>query len=170
MHVLLLTARDAVPDRVAGLDAGADDYLPKPFDFDELVARIRALARRGHGQKNPRLDLGGGILLDTAARSVTRDGEPLASPLTPREYALLEFLAFRRGNVVSRTEIEQHIYDDRVEPMSNVVDAAICNLRRKVDAPGQPRSLIQTRRGMGYVLVPLGVTDDATAPSAGGQR
>ena len=151
VHVLILTARDAVPDRVAGLRAGADDYLPKPFAFDELLARIEALARRHYGEKSPQIAVGD-LVIHTASRSVTRDGVPMS--LTSREYALLEFLALRRDQVVSRTEIESRIYDDRAEPMSNVVDAAVCILRKKIDTPGQP-SLIQTRRGMGYCLSTL---------------
>jgi DNA-binding response OmpR family regulator len=147
-HVLILTARDKVEDRVRGLQLGADDYLVKPFNFLELVARIQALARRAHGIKTPRITLGE-LLIDTSACTVTRAGEPIE--LTPREYALLEFLTFRRGQVVSRTQIEQHIYDDRVELASNVVDSTICMLRRKVDRPGVT-SLIQTRRGLGYIL------------------
>lgn len=147
-HVLILSAKDSTPDKIAGLDCGADDYLAKPFDFDELVARLRALARRSHQSKNPLVDLGR-LQIDTVARNVFRDGQKIE--LTPREYALLEYLVFRRNQVVSRTEIEAHIYDDRVEPMSNVVDAAICILRRKIDPPGES-SMIQTRRGMGYVL------------------
>jgi len=146
--VLILSAKDSTPDKIAGLDCGADDYLAKPFDFDELVARLRALARRSHQSKNPLVDLGR-LQIDTVARNVFRDGQKIE--LTPREYALLEYLVFRRNQVVSRTEIEAHIYDDRVEPMSNVVDAAICILRRKIDHSGEP-SMIQTRRGMGYVL------------------
>ena len=121
-HVLMLTARDTVADRVTGLEAGADDYLIKPFAMEELLARVQ----------------------------VQREGNVIT--LKPREYALLEFLAFRQGNVVSRSDIEHHIYDERVEPSSNVVDSAMCILRKKIDVAGQP-SLIQTRRGMGYVLV-----------------
>src|SRR3954451_13167927 len=111
-HVLVLTARDAVEDRVIGLSAGADDYLVKPFAFEELVARIRALARRRHGAKNPVLTVGE-LKIDTAARTATTSGR--AVELSPREYALLEYLALRHGSVVSRTEIESHIYDDRAE-------------------------------------------------------
>jgi DNA-binding response OmpR family regulator len=147
-HVLILTARDAVEDRVKGLRAGADDYLVKPFAFDELLARIEALVRRRHGVKRPRIAVGP-LEIDTAARAVSRDGKPVS--LGPREYALLEYLAAHRGQVVTRSEIEAHIYDDRSEPMSNVVDSAICALRRRIDVPGKP-SLIVTRRGMGYIL------------------
>jgi DNA-binding response OmpR family regulator len=147
-HVLVLTARDTVDDRVKGLRAGADDYLVKPFAFDELLARVEALTRRRHNAKNPRIELGE-LVIDRAARTVRRGDTPV--DLSPREYALLEYLAVRRGAVVSRTEIEEHLYDSRAEPMSNVVDAAVYALRKKIDPPSGP-SLVQTRRGMGYVL------------------
>lgn len=147
-HVLVLTARDTVEDRVRGLRTGADDYLVKPFAFDELLARIEALVRRRHGRKNPRIEIGA-LVLDSAARTVTVDGQPVELP--PREYALLEYLAARQGAVVSRTEIEAHIYDERAGPISNVVDAAVYAVRRKIDPANGP-SYIQTRRGMGYVL------------------
>ena len=147
-HVLLLTAKDTVEDRVRGLHAGADDYLVKPFAFDELLARVQALARRAHGVKHPLVKVGD-LQLDTSKRSVARAGSPIE--LRPREFALLEYLAMRTGQVVTRTEIEAHIYDDLVEPMSNVVESAIYALRKKIDPPGGP-SFIQTRRGMGYVL------------------
>lgn len=147
-HVLLLTAKDTVADRVTGLRSGADDYLVKPFSFDELLARIEALIRRCHGLKNPVLRVGE-LLIDTAARLVSRGGAVIE--LFPREYALLEYLATRVGQVVTRTDIEAHIYDERVEPLSNVVDSAICALRRKIDQPGAA-SMIVTRRRMGYVL------------------
>jgi DNA-binding response OmpR family regulator len=147
-HVLILTARDTVDDRVRGLQAGADDFLVKPFAFAELVARVQALVRRRHGTKNPRLSVGP-LEIDTAARSVVRDGAPLA--LTPREYALLEYLAARRGQVVTRDEIEAHLYDGRVELASNAVDSAVCALRRRLDLPGRA-SFIETRRGVGYLF------------------
>jgi len=147
-HVLILTAKDTVDERVEGLRRGADDYLIKPFAFEELVARVQALVRRRYNSKNPRLSLGP-LEIDTAARQAWRRGEPL--DLAPREYALLEYLALRAGSVVARAEIEDHIYDERAEPMSNVVDAAVCALRRKIDDPGQP-SRIQTRRGQGYMM------------------
>ena len=147
-HVLILTAKDTIEDRVLGLQTGADDYLIKPFAFDELLARVQALARRRHGVKNPVVSIGE-LRIDTNARVVRRGERPIE--LSAREYALLEYLAARQGHVVSRTDIEQHIYDERVEPMSNVVDAAVYALRKKIDPPGGP-SLIQTRRGMGYVL------------------
>lgn len=147
-HVLILTAKDTVPDRVRGLEQGADDYLVKPFAFEELLARVQALVRRKYGEKQGRLAIGG-LIIDTVRRVVMRNGETLE--LRPREYALLELLALRQGEVVSRSEIEQHIYDELAEPMSNVVDSAICLLRKKIDAAEGP-SLIQTRRGMGYVM------------------
>jgi DNA-binding response OmpR family regulator len=147
-QVLILTAKDTVDDRVRGLKIGADDYLVKPFAFDELLARIQALVRRRHGKKNPRIEIGP-LALDTSARTVTVEGRPIG--LTPREYVLLEYLAYHQGRVVSRTQIEQHIYDDATELMSNVVDSTICALRRKIELPGSA-PLIQTRRGMGYSL------------------
>jgi len=147
-HVLLLTARDAIDDKVTGLNAGADDFLGKPFALEELLARVQALGRRRYGHKNPRI-LVGGLEIDSARRRVSRDGAAIDVP--PREYALLEYLAFRRGRVVTRGEIEEHIYDGRADPMSNVVDSAICALRRRIDLPGKP-SLIETRRGFGYTL------------------
>jgi DNA-binding response OmpR family regulator len=147
-HVLILTAKDTVEDRVHGLQAGADDYLVKPFAFEELLARVQALARRAHGVKTSQIVLGD-LVVDLAARTVRRADRLI--DLRPREYALLELLALRRGEVVSRSEIEHHIYDDRAEPMSNVVDAAVYALRKKIDVPGR-LSLIQTRRGMGYLI------------------
>ena len=141
-HVLILTAKDTVNDCVLGLRSGADDYLVKPFALAELLARVAALARRSANQKNPLLTLGPRLVIDTASRTVMRDGEPVN--MTPREYALLEYLAQRRGAVVTRTEIEIHIYDSMAEPMSNVIDSAICAVRRKIDLPGARRRF---RRG-----------------------
>jgi len=147
-HVLLLTAKDTVQDRVRGLGLGADDYLVKPFAFEELLARVQALCRRSYGQKQTRLVIGD-LELDLTRKSVRRAGQSIR--LKPREYALLEHLALRRGQVVSRREIESHIYDELVEPMSNVVDSAICSLRKKLHLPGAA-PLIHTRHGLGYVL------------------
>jgi DNA-binding response OmpR family regulator len=148
VHVLILSAKDAVEDRVHGLMSGSDDYLVKPFALDELLARVAALARRGHGVKAPVIKVED-LLIDTARRKVTSRGREVELP--PREYAILEFLAMRRGHIVSRTEIESHVYDDAAEMMSNVVDAAIYSLRRRLDPPGGP-SVIRTRRGAGYML------------------
>jgi len=143
-HVLILTARDAVEDRVRGLQTGADDYLVKPFAFDELLARVQALCRRSYQRKNPVIEIGG-LHINTAARTATRAGQLL--DLAPREFALLEYLGLRRGEVVPRADIEAHLYPDATDLMSNVVDSAVCTLRKKI-AP----TTIQTRRGAGYIL------------------
>ena len=146
--VLVLSARGRVDDRVTGLNLGADDYLGKPFAFEELLARIQSLVRRRHNVRKPVITLGE-IAIDTAARTVTRGGREVE--LAAREYSLLEFLALRGGQVVSRSEIESHLYDEQADLMSNVIDAAVYALRKKIDEPDKP-SLIQTRRGMGYML------------------
>ncbi len=148
VHVLLLTARDTVADRVQGLRTGGDDYLVKPFALDELLARVEALCRRAYGAKQPSLRIAD-LEIDTVARAVRRAGQSVE--LTAREYLLLEYLARRRGHIVSRTEIEDHIYNGNVDPMSNVVDSAVCSLRKKIGATGTV-PLIHTRRGLGYVL------------------
>jgi two-component system, OmpR family, response regulator len=146
--VLMLTARDAVTDRVAGLDAGADDYLVKPFDFGELVARVRALLRRGAPERPAVLTVGD-LEVDPATRSVTRADR--AVTLTAREFAVLEFLARRPGQVVSRTELLDHVWDQNYEGSTNIVDVYVGYLRRKLEEPfGRP--LIRTVRGAGYVL------------------
>jgi DNA-binding response OmpR family regulator len=147
-HVLILTARDAPPDRVTGLDSGADDYLVKPFVFAELLARVRALVRRRYDAKSPLLEVGD-LVIDTATRSVRRGGESME--LSEREFALLHFLALRAGQVVTRTEIWEHIYDVNSLAESNVVDAFIRLLRKKIERPDLP-PLIHTRRGHGYML------------------
>ena len=147
-HVLILTARDAVDDRVNGLRHGADDYLVKPHSFDELLARIEALVRRRYREKSPVISIGP-LDIDTCARTVTRRGEPI--DLSRREYALLEYLAYRRGQVVERCEIEDHLYGERNFPMSNVVDRIVCTLRKKIEADDNEQ-LLTTRRGQGYVL------------------
>jgi DNA-binding response OmpR family regulator len=148
-HILLLTARDTVTDRVTGLQAGADDYLVKPFALEELLARVQALCRRAYGSKQSRLIVAD-LEIDSAARRAMRSGQPI--DLTAREYQLLEYLARRQGEVVSRSDIEAHIYDGQVDPMSNVVDSAICSLRKKIAVGTAAEPLIHTRRGLGYVL------------------
>ncbi len=146
--ILILTARDTVDDRVKGLDMGADDYLIKPFAFEELLARVRALVRRSYRKKNPLISIED-LEIDTSAKQVKRGGKTIE--LTPREYALLEYMAFRRGDVITRTEIWEHVYDFRSEATSNVVDVYIGYLRRKIDK-GFDTKLIHTRRGLGYWL------------------
>jgi DNA-binding response OmpR family regulator len=147
-HVLILSARDTGADKVAGLNQGADDYLTKPFNLDELLARLRALIRRGHQVKDPILRVAD-LEIDTAGRVVKRGGQTVH--LTPREYALLEFLAYHRGKVVTRTMIWNHLYDEQDENTSNVVDVYIRYLRNKIDKGFDP-PLILTRWGEGYML------------------
>jgi DNA-binding response OmpR family regulator len=146
--VLMLTARDGLDDKVKGLNLGADDYLVKPFAWDELLARVRALVRRGHGQKSP-VVIVADLQIDTASKTVQRAGKTIA--LSGREYALLEYLAHREGKVVSRNEIWDHLYDQTDETTSNVVDVYIGYLRQKIDRDFETK-LIHTRRGLGYVL------------------
>lgn len=146
-HVLLLTARDTVPDRVEGLRTGADDYLVKPFALEELLARVAALCRRAYGAKQSLITIGD-VTVDTGQRTVTRAGRPVE--LTAREYKLVEYLARRRGEVVTRADIEEHIYNGE-SPTSNAVDSAICIVRRKL-AIDDAAPLIHTRRGLGYVF------------------
>src|SRR6202165_627874 len=147
--ILMVTARDAVEARIEGLDCGADDYLVKPFDFGELLARLRALIRRGSRPiLAERVSLGG-LVLDTRGRRAWMCDREVS--LTAKEYALLEYLLRRAGDVVSRGDISEHVWDEYYDPLSNVVDVYIQRLRRKLDAPGR-ESLIRTRRGEGYEL------------------
>ena len=155
--VLMLTARDAVEDRVAGLDTGADDYLSKPFDFEELLARVRALLRRRPALLPAVIEVAD-LSIDTRARRVSRGGAPVE--LTAKEYALLEYLARRAGEVVPRADIAEHVWDETYDPFSKVIEVFIQRLRRKVDE-GRGQKLIRTRRGEGYVLTAgEGVDDD----------
>jgi DNA-binding response OmpR family regulator len=145
-HVLVLTARDQVEDRVMGLNSGADDYLVKPFAFEELLARVHALIRRRYAERSVAVRVGE-LVVDVVAHRAALGGVPL--DLTAREYALLEYLALRRGQMVTREEIEDHIYGVNKLPSSNAVDSTICILRSKL---GPGKGLIRTRRGQGYVL------------------
>lgn len=147
-HILILTAKDTVPERVEGLDFGADDYLVKPFVFAELLARVRALIRRKYGGKNPVIHVAD-LAVDTKARRVSRDGN--AIEMTAKEFALLEYLALRAGDIVSRAEIWEHVYSFENDNHSNVVDVYISYLRKKIDRQGMDK-LIHTRRGQGYLL------------------
>jgi len=148
--VLMLTARDAVVDKVAGLDAGADDYLTKPFSFDEFLARVRALLRRADGRREPVLRLAD-LTLDPATRAVTRGGRRIE--LTAREHALLEYFLRNPGRVLTRPMLAEHVWGLAFDPESNVVDVYVGYLRRKLDGPGEAR-LLHTVRGVGYVLRP----------------
>jgi two-component system, OmpR family, copper resistance phosphate regulon response regulator CusR len=155
--ILMLTARDAVDDRVAGLDSGADDYLTKPFDFKELLARLRALLRRSETVR-PQILRIADMVLDTGKHAASRTGRPVS--LTAKEYALLEFLVLNEGRVVGREQIAQHVWDESFDPMSNVIDVYIKRLRAKLDTKSA-RRLIHTRRGEGYILTAQpGAADD----------
>jgi two-component system OmpR family response regulator len=142
--VLMLTARDAVRDRVKGLDTGADDYVVKPFDMEEVLARLRALIRRSATQAEPRLQIAD-VVVDMAARNVTRAGQAVV--LTAREYALLEYLALHRGKLVTRTTLYEHLFDENDNTLSNLLDVHVSNLRKKLG-----HEFITTRRGHGYSI------------------
>lgn len=142
--VLMLTARDTVRDRVRGLDLGSDDYVVKPFSFRELLARIRALIRRSAGSASSVLELGT-VRVDTAKRVVLQNGGPVE--LTAREYALVEMLAFRKGKVVTRTELYDHLFAEEDQTLSNLLDVHVCNVRKKLG-----KDFIETRRGHGYII------------------
>jgi two-component system copper resistance phosphate regulon response regulator CusR len=146
--VLMLTARDTVQDRIGGLDTGADDYLTKPFDFHELLARMRALLRRGPALLPETLVIAD-LRINTRSQQVHRGDHRI--PLTAKEYALLEYLARRANTVVTRAEIAEHVWDESYDPFSNLIEVYVQRLRRKIDADG-PRRLLHTQRGAGYIL------------------
>jgi two-component system copper resistance phosphate regulon response regulator CusR len=160
MPILMLTARDAVEDRITGLDRGADDYLTKPFEFRELLARLRALLRRS-GELRPAKIAIADLVLDTAAQSASRGGR--AVTLTAKEYALLEFLARNAGRVVGRAEIAEHVWDETFDPFSNLIEVYVNRVRGKIDADSE-KPLLHTRRGAGYIL---GAAADLQASDAG---
>lgn len=153
--VIMLTARDDVQDRVLGLDVGADDYLTKPFQVSELLARLRAVMRRGPALKSTVIEIAD-LRIDTSGQIVTRSGRTIG--LTAREYALIEYLARNADRVVSRSELTEHVWDERYDSYSNVIDVHINHLRQKIDRESE-RRLIHTRRGVGYIL-------STTAPEA----
>lgn len=148
--VLMLTAKGDIDDKIAGLDLGADDYLAKPFSLAELMARVRALLRRGGDQKDTLLKAGG-LVLDTKTREVSRNGT--AVELTAREFSILEFLLYNKNRAISRFSLAEHVWGDAFDPfsMSNFMDVHMKNLRKKIDRPGQA-SLIRTIRGVGYII------------------
>ena len=155
--VLMVTARDTIDDRVEGLDTGADDYLTKPFDFRELLAHIRALLRRGQSLQPDTIKVDD-LEIDTMARQVRRGGRGVY--LTAKEYALLEYLARRAGEVVARADIAEHVWDESFDPFSNLIEVYVQRLRRKID-DGHATKLLHTRRGAGYVLSQGGGDFDA---------
>jgi two-component system, OmpR family, copper resistance phosphate regulon response regulator CusR len=155
--ILMLTARDAPPDRVVGLDMGADDYLTKPFDFHELLARLRALLRRGPALRPETVEVAD-LSIDMRARRVRRGARQIE--LTAKEYALLEYLARRAGEVVSRAEIAEHVWEENFDPFSNLIEVYVQRLRRKIDEGYTPK-LLRTRRGEGYVLASAKEDSDA---------
>jgi DNA-binding response OmpR family regulator len=146
--ILMLTARDTIEDRVNGLDSGADDYLSKPFDFKELLARVRALLRRARDLRPESLEITD-LILNTTNHKVTRAGKSIN--LTAKEYSLLEFFMLRAGKLVNRQEIAEHVWDENFDPFSNVIDVYVRRLRKKIDE-GFDRVLIHTRRGEGYIF------------------
>lgn len=150
LPVLMLTARDAVEDRIEGLDRGADDYLTKPFEFRELLARLRALLRRPSALQPSVLSISD-LLVDTGGQTVSRGGKTIS--MTTKEYSLVEFLARNAGRVVGRAEIAEHVWDEEFDPFSNLIEVYVNRVRRKIDIAGT-KPLLHTRRGAGYVLGP----------------
>jgi DNA-binding response OmpR family regulator len=158
MPILMLTARDAVDDRIRGLDSGADDYLTKPFEFGELLARLRALLRRPRDLRPSQIRVGD-LELDTASQTAKRGNRSIS--LTAKEYALLEFLARNANRVIGRSEIAEHVWDESFDPFSNLIEVYVNRLRRKLgEEDGKP--LLQTRRGSGYILGAASQMDPAT--------
>ncbi len=160
--ILMLTARDAVEDRISGLDSGADDYLTKPFEFGELLARLRALLRRSGEVRPAKISLDT-LVVDTIGQRVSRGGKPIVC--TAKEYALIEFLARNAGRVVGRAEIAEHVWDEEFDPFSNLIEVYVNRVRRKIDAAPH-RPLLHTRRGSGYVLSPDAESSGSAAPHA----
>jgi DNA-binding response OmpR family regulator len=160
MPILMLTARDGVEDRITGLDHGADDYLTKPFEFRELLARLRALLRRS-GQFRPAKIVVADLTLDTFGQTASRSGRNIS--FSSKEYALLEYLARNMGRVVGRAEIAEHVWDETFDPFSNLIEVYVNRLRRKIDTAGET-PLLHTRRGAGYML---GLTIDSESPEPG---
>lgn len=146
--VLMLTARDSADDKVKGLDLGADDYIVKPFDFNELLARIRAVVRRKHGNSSNKLVIGD-LILDTSEKSVTRAGKQIE--LTGKEYEVLEYLMQSKNRILSRDQIKEHVWDFDYEGDSNIIDVLIKNIRKKIDIE-DGKQIIYTKRGLGYVI------------------
>ena len=146
--ILMLTARDNADDKVKGLDLGADDYIVKPFDFNELMARIRAVVRRKYGNSSNRLVIGD-LILDTSEKSVTRAGKQIE--LTGKEYEVLEYLMQSKNRILSRDQIKEHVWDFDYEGDSNIIDVLIKNIRKKIDIEAG-KQIIYTKRGLGYVI------------------
>jgi DNA-binding response OmpR family regulator len=165
MPILMLTALDAVENRIEGLDRGADDYLTKPFEFRELLARLRALLRRPNSIQPARLVVGD-LVIDTASQVVSRAGKSIS--MTAKEYALVEFLARNAGRVVGRAEIAEHVWDEEFDAFSNLIEVYVNRLRRKIDA-GAAQPLLHTRRGAGYVMSLNGSVSEAK-PAASRNR
>lgn len=158
MPVLMLTARDAVEDRIEGLDQGADDYLTKPFEFRELLARLRALLRRPNALQ-PSVLCVADLVVDTAGQTVSREGKAIS--MTTKEYSLIEFLARNAGRVVGRAEIAEHVWDEEFDPFSNLIEVYVNRVRRKIDVLGA-KPLLHTRRGAGYVFGPDAKPEEKT--------